>query len=71
MNNLSDDGIDEGEEDDICEFCGCGPYDSPKCPDCCGHEYNPGTEECDFCPFSDECDENMQARLRGDGKHYV
>lgn len=25
-------------------------------PDC-GHDYNPGTEECDWCPYSEECEE--------------
>jgi hypothetical protein len=30
-----------------------------KCPECCdfGGNYQPGTEECDFCPWADVCAE--------------
>jgi len=45
---------DDNEEldDDVCD--GCGQSDG-QCPLCCGHMYAPGSEECDFCNYNDEC----------------
>lgn len=50
------------EEPEYCDVCGrqLNTYDSGQpCPSCCGHDYACGTEECDFCPHSDECMELM------------
>lgn len=48
------------DDSDICDICGAGPYDE-GCPSCksCGGIYSPGTEECDFCRYSDECGEDL------------
>lgn len=43
-------GYDYGY-DDYCEGCGGnGP-----CPDCCSHDFAPGTGECDWCVSYDKC----------------
>ena len=60
---LAEDGIpDEDYYDDdrqFCEICGNEviPYEEGNCPACngCGEMYAPGSEECDWCRFSDEC----------------
>lgn len=49
---------DSEDEPEHCEACGreLNTYDSGQaCPSCCEHEYICGTEQCDFCPHSDEC----------------
>lgn len=45
------------DEPDICEGCGrdMNSYDGDPCPMCCPHSFAPGSEQCDFCPYSDEC----------------
>lgn len=70
MGNFSEDDLYDGEEEDICEFCGCGPYDSPKCPACksCGGIYSPGTEECEWCEYHDECEEDLAKKLEWEKK---
>ena len=50
---MTDDNFDGDESCD-----GCGEIDG-QCPLCCGHEFARGSEECDFCDYSDEC-----ARIR-------
>ena len=37
----------------------CGGDDDNGCPSCkpCGGVYAPGTEECDWCQFSESCEE--------------
>ena len=43
------------------EYCdGCGRdvngYDEVHpCPQCCSLDYAPGSEECDWCPYEEEC----------------
>ncbi len=37
-------------DDDECDGC-----DGEGCPLCCGHDYAPGTEECDFCIYAVDC----------------
>lgn len=52
-------GYDDFDDDvEICECCGrdINGYDSGQpCPSCCPHDYACGTEECDFCTYSEEC----------------
>lgn len=44
---------DDGESyDDEGSDCDCG---GDGCPECCNSDYAPGTEECDFCRWSDVC----------------
>jgi hypothetical protein len=49
--------FDDEEEDDDLEYCeGCGrPFGEGQCPFCCGHDFAPGSEECDFCNHVKEC----------------
>lgn len=55
-------------DDDCCEICGAslslawgivGDVEDEGCPAClpCGGQYSPGTEECQFCGYSDFCAE--------------
>lgn len=60
--DYADDYADDDGEG-VCDGCGRGEYDSGHCPLCCSHMYSPGTEECDFCEYSDECREHAR-RLR-------
>jgi len=65
-----DDGFedeDDGfEDEDTCEGCGRGTYDSGQCPLCCPQGmYSPGTEDCDWCSYSDECAENAAGAIKG------
>ena len=39
---------DDAEED-------CGQFDEPDYPKYCFGCYAPGTEDCDWCEFADEC----------------
>ena len=60
---------DFDDDRDFCEGCGreLGTYDSGEgCPMCkeCGGIYAPGTEECDWCPYSDECSKDYAARYQ-------
>ncbi|MBN2039606.1 MAG: hypothetical protein JW864_06170 [Spirochaetes bacterium] len=59
IDKVTDDFEFDDEEDDEggCEVCGRRPYDDGYCPMCCpaGGCYAPGTEECEFCEYSDEC----------------
>ena len=43
---------DDGDTYDDEPACDCG---GDGCPECCGNDYAPGTEECDFCRWSDVC----------------
>jgi len=47
----------ENEDIFCCEGCGRSDLDNGFCPLCCpsAGEYQPGSEECDFCMYSDEC----------------
>ena len=48
----------EEYEDDTCPTCGRNLNEAVSgCPDCnsCGGLYSPGTEECDFCEYSEGC----------------
>lgn len=57
MNNDETEGIDE-LDDNFCPTCGRNLNESVQgCPDCnsCGGVYSPGTEECDWCSYSEEC----------------
>jgi hypothetical protein len=57
-------GDDDGEDKYRCEGCGRGPYDDGQCPLCCPQGmYAPGTEECDWCEYSDECAEYAAGRF--------
>ena len=56
--------VEDSDLDGELEYCGiCGAElvggypETGGCPDClpCGGQYSPGTEECDFCEWSDEC----------------
>jgi len=49
---MSDEFREFPTEDDICD--GCGEFDG-CCPLCCGNIYSPGSEECDWCEYSDNC----------------
>jgi len=40
-----------------CEGCGRTENDSGQCPLCCSGGYAPGSEQCDFCEYDDECAE--------------
>lgn len=53
------------EDDDRCEYCGAGPYDPPciMCKSCFGM-YAPGSEDCDWCPFGDECAKQYEECFR-------
>jgi hypothetical protein len=48
---------DDWREDDDYQPCDCGGdgMNGIFCPLCCGGVFSPGSEECDFCDFSDEC----------------
>lgn len=58
---MTDYDFDERYYDDdvsCCEVCGAELMgDEGGCPAClpCGGEYSPGTEECDWCEYADEC----------------
>ena len=39
-------------EIEICDYCGGEGW-----PDCCPHTFACGSEECDWCGYSDECEE--------------
>lgn len=55
---------DFNEDRQICEGCGrdVSGYEGGGCPLCCGHSYACGSEECDWCRYSEECARDM-ARL--------
>lgn len=67
MNDALDDDFDYDplDDDDVCEGCG-KPNGEGHCPMCCPYDgwYAPGTEECDFCEYSDECIEAQNAVLK-------
>jgi hypothetical protein len=46
-------------DDDEQECDGC---DGEGCPLCCGQDYAPSSEECDFCKHSDECAKYVMGR---------
>jgi hypothetical protein len=60
-NEISEEDDDTDFDDDTCYCEGCGrdinSYDGEPCPMCCSNDgwYQPGTEECDFCRYSEEC----------------
>ena len=45
------------DDDVTCDGCGrdLNGVDGDPCPLCCSHTYAPGSEECDWCRYSDEC----------------
>ncbi len=47
----------ENEDIDRCEGCGrdVNGYDGDPCPLCCSHSFAAGSEECDWCRYSEEC----------------
>lgn len=55
------DDFDYDRDDDNMDCEGCVKRENDpgfgRCPLCCnnGGSYAPGSEECDFCPSSDEC----------------
>jgi hypothetical protein len=56
-NEVDDYESDFDSDEYLCDFCGrdVNGYDGNPCPYCCSHAYAPGSEECDWCPYSDEC----------------
>lgn len=51
------------DDDEPCEGCGRYPDDDGEpCPMCCGLSFAPGSEDCDFCGYYDECAEFMMKR---------
>lgn len=54
----ADYGIDELWEEEICERCGEVYGEGEGCPECrsCGGDYACGSEECDWCKYSRECE---------------
>jgi len=68
VSDIRFDGIDDDFEDDNQTCDGCGkPFGEGQCPLCCnnGGAYALGSEECDFCEYSDECALHMQRIARG------
>ena len=51
------------DEFDRCDVCGSD--DGDGCPFCrpCSGSYAPGTEECDWCPDSEECAQDYMKRF--------
>ena len=47
------------DHEDVCDGCGSDGIGGTYCPMCCsnGGWYSPGTEDCEFCDYSDECAE--------------
>lgn len=46
---------DDSDFDEDAKGCGCA--DDERCPLCCPcGMYQPGTEECDWCEYSEECE---------------
>ncbi|MEM4727471.1 MAG: hypothetical protein QXD04_04380 [Candidatus Bathyarchaeia archaeon] len=58
---------DYEEDEEWGEDTGCSIEHPPDevCPECCsfGGAYQPGVEECEFCPWRDFCEEEYE---RGD-----
>ena len=58
---MSDDYFEDDDNFNFCEYCGAdlslGYPEGDGCPNClpCGGQYAPGTEECDWCVWSDKC----------------
>lgn len=49
---------EEYYEDEDVKSCGCA--DDERCPLCCPVGlYAPGTEECDWCAYSEECERDF------------
>ena len=52
------DGCEDDDDDEPCEGCGrLTGDDGEPCPLCCGLSFAPGSEDCDFCGYFDECAE--------------
>lgn len=55
--------------DDRCDVCGAhlvgGEPETGGCPSClpCGGVYSAGTEECEFCEWSDSCSADYVAMI--------
>lgn len=64
QDNDYDDGEYDGDAGDTFICDGCGQEDG-QCPLCCGSSYAPGSEECDFCEYSDECADFMYKLTTG------
>ncbi len=45
------------EDRQVCDGCGRDLNDDNvhPCPLCCPSPYAPGSEECDWCPYEQEC----------------
>jgi hypothetical protein len=51
-----DNGFYFDDEDLADETKSCGCTDSDYCPLCClVGQFSPGSEECDWCDYNDEC----------------
>ena len=64
---MSDNDWEDDCIEDIQRCDGCGRdvngYDAgDPCPLCCPSSYAPGSEECDWCTYSEEC-ARLYARL--------
>lgn len=57
---------DDDYESGPCDGCGRTYFDDGHCPMCCGMDYAPGSEECDFCEYSDECGEGWPLENEGE-----
>ena len=59
-------GGDDWDDTNTCDACG-QDFDNGEtgCPFCCnnGGAYAAGTEECDFCKYSDECARDYMRRM--------
>jgi|GEM_PF-2199791 len=59
VDQKGDDGLD-------CDVCGSADDDGCMfCRSCCGC-YAPGSEECDFCPDSEECERDYIDRMENE-----
>ena len=55
---FQEDDLEYWDDEDTAKSCGCA--DDERCPLCCPNTlYNPGTEECDWCPYSEECEKDF------------
>lgn len=60
MRDLEYDRLADEDEcsDEACEGCGRSPEDPGHCPWCCESSYTCGSEQCDMCPYENECAED-------------
>jgi len=59
-----DEEQEQWEESTGCTF---SHREDEVCPECCafGGMYQPGVEECEFCPWADECQRVWEKLRRG------